>query len=114
MYACQKYDDHVASVQIDNQRIINNGYGMYEWVCGDGSYVSCMNGSCVDDCWILKGGFDDVIGDGEAGLLSIRDVVFRSGYHSPLEANTLNLDFIIAFYHNDMLVSASLINAYTI
>lgn len=52
--------------------------------------------------------------DGSAGVLSIRNVTFPKNYHSPIEAGTQNLDFIIAFYQNDILVTSSLINAYTV
>jgi NADPH-dependent curcumin reductase CurA len=36
------------------------------------------------------------------------------GYQSPIEAGLSNLDFVIAFYQNDNMISCTLINAYTI
>jgi hypothetical protein len=44
----------------------------------------------------------------------MRNVNFKPGYQSPVQANDRNLDFIVCFYHAGTLVSASLINAYTI
>jgi len=41
-------------------------------------------------------------------------VTFQDGYQSSVETNDMVLDFIIAFYHGGTLVSASLLNAYTI
>lgn len=51
---------------------------------------------------------------GEAGIAAMRNVNFIPGYQSPVQANDKNLDFIVCFYHAGTLVSASLINAYTI
>ena len=51
---------------------------------------------------------------GNGGFFSIRNVTFPDGYFSPTLANEYGLDFVVAFYHNNVLVSASLINAYTI
>ncbi len=52
-------------------------------------------------------------GQGQSGVFSIRGVTFKEGYQSPVEASSEVLDFIVAFYHGGQLVSASLLNAYT-
>jgi hypothetical protein len=47
-------------------------------------------------------------------VFSIRNVLFSAGYQSSYLADEKTLDFMIAFYHGGALVSASLVNAYTI
>lgn len=51
---------------------------------------------------------------GKGGIAAIRNVTFIPNYQSPVEASDKNLDFIIAFYHDGIFVSSTLINAYTI
>ena len=116
-YRCQKFDDYVHDAQFDNTYSKTPQYGVFEWVCGDGQRVTCPSLDCADDCRILRGGFSNSsgsMGDGDAGVLSIRNVTFLKDYHSPIEANEYNFDFIFAFYQDDTLVTASLINGYTV
>jgi hypothetical protein len=49
-----------------------------------------------------------------AGVAAIRNVNFVSNYQSPIQASDKNLDFIIVFYHNNVRISTTLINAYTV
>lgn len=51
---------------------------------------------------------------GSGGVAAIRNATFIPNYQSPIQAGDNNLDFIVAFYHNGVFVSASLINAYTV
>ena len=114
-YMCQKYNDHVYNRQIDNTFAKTNNYGLFTWVCGSGQVVNCPTSDCSSSCQILRGGFSNAnITTGSAGVLSIRNVTFIDSYHSPVEAGPFNFDFVIAFYHDGLLVSSSLINAYTL
>lgn len=114
-YKCQKYNDHVYGKQIDNTFTKNTKYGVYNWVCGNGQAVVCNTSDCSSACQIFKGGFSSgAMVTGNAGVLSIRNVTFNKSYHSPIEAGPNNLDFVLAFYHAGQLVSASLLNGYTI
>jgi hypothetical protein len=109
---CQKYDDYVYGQQYDNTYVQNVNYGLFTFVCGDGTKVDCPGtNSCEESCRILKGYKNT---DAYSGVLSIRGVNFIDSYQSPIEANNLNLDFVVCFYHGNTLVSASIINAYTI
>jgi hypothetical protein len=51
---------------------------------------------------------------GGGGVVSIRGINFTAGYQSPIKSSLYNLDFIIAFYDGGVLVSSSVINAYTV
>lgn len=53
-------------------------------------------------------------GEGEGAVFSLREVTFKQGYYSSYEAGNMVLDFAIAFYQGGQLVSATLINAYTL
>jgi hypothetical protein len=112
IYQCQAYQDYVYEQQIDNTYSNAGYYGLFSFVCGSGQVVVCPTGlSCAESCRIFKG--KSAI-SGYSGVFSIRNVVFRQGYQSTYLANEQTLDFIIAFYNGGTLVSASLINAYTI
>ena len=76
-YRCQKYDDHVHSQQYDNTFTQTDHYGLYEWVCGDGTVVTCPSGDCADDCRIFRG-FSPAgtMAQGDGGVLTIRNVTF--------------------------------------
>lgn len=115
-YRCQKYNDYVYNGQYDNTFSKTSNYGVYNWMCGQGQKVTCPSGDCAADCQILKGGFSNTttISDADGGVISIRNVTILKNYHSPVQANKYNFDFIFAFYQDQTLVSASLINAYTI
>ena len=90
-------------------------YGLYTSVCGNGQVVVCPTTDCSARCQILKGGFNSTgMGTGSAGVLSIRNVTFIDSYQSSIEAGPNNFDFVIAFYQANTLVSASIINAYTL
>ena len=72
---------------------------------------------CSSDCHLFRGNFDSdptSINQGDAGVLSIRNVSFMQDYHSDIKASENDLDFVIAFYHEGDFISASLINGYTI
>lgn len=114
-YMCQKYNDHVYNRQIDNTFAKTDRYGLFTWTCGAGINVTCPTTDCSTQCQILKGGFSGgSMTRGSAGVLSIRNVTFIHSYHSPIQAGPLNFDFVIAFYHDGLLISSSLINAYTV
>lgn len=114
-YMCQKYNDHVYGRQVDNTYTKTAKYGLYTSVCGAGQLVTCPSGDCSNACRILRGGFSSgAMTTGSAGVLSIRNVTFVKSYQSPIEAGPNNFDFVIAFYHDNVLVSSSLINAYTV
>ena len=113
-YMCQKYNDHVYGRQIDNTFTKTNNYGLYKWVCGNGQAVVCNTSDCSSACQIFKGGFrNGAMTTGTAGVLSLRNVTFTNSYQSPIEAGPNNFDFVLTFYQAGVLVSASLINAYT-
>ena len=114
-FSCQKYDDHVHGSQFDNIYMENTQYGLYQWTCGDGTKVTCASGDCADACRILRGGFSNSsMNSGDAGVLSIRNVTFLKDYHSPVQANELTFDVVIAFYQAGTLVTASQLNLYTV
>jgi hypothetical protein len=48
------------------------------------------------------------------GIVAIRNATFISNYQSPVQASDKNLDFVICFYHDFVLATCSLINAYTV
>ncbi len=54
------------------------------------------------------------LAQGKSGIVGIRNVTFIENYQSPVEASSMNLDFIVCFYHNGVFVSGTLINAYTV
>lgn len=114
-YMCQKYNDHVYGSQVDNKFQMFSHYSVYDNLCGTGQEVVCPTPNCSAQCQIMRGGFSAAAMTlGSAGVLSIRNVTFRPNYRSPVEAGPDNLDFIAAFYHAGVQISASLINAYTI
>jgi hypothetical protein len=51
---------------------------------------------------------------GEGGVFSLRGVTFKQGYQSDISAGEMVLDFVVGFYQGGQLVSASLLNAYTL
>lgn len=111
---CQKYNDHVIDLQKDNMLLKNSTNGFYDYysfTCGDGVEVKCVTPPCKSQCLLFKG-LGTVTGTG--GVAAIRNVTFIPNYQSPIKATATNLDFMIAFYHAGTLVSASLINGYTI
>ena len=86
----------------------------YKFVCGNGFYAMCnktVGLTCLAECTLFKG---YTLAKGKAGVAAIRNVTFIPGYQSPIQASDKNLDFIVAFYHDGVFVSASLINAYTL
>lgn len=111
IYQCQAYKDHVYGSQIDNVFTNSSYYGLYSFKCGNGVNTVCPSASCAESCRIFKGKGTN---SGSSGVFSIRNVNFISGYQSNYLADEKALDFIIAFYQAGVLVSASLINAYTV
>jgi hypothetical protein len=111
VYQCQAYNDHVSGVQIDNVFESHQYYSVFSFTCGNGIVVKCNTGSCKESCRILKGYQASL---GYSGAFAIRNVTFIDNYYSPLVANHYGFDFILAFYHGGQMVSAALINAYTI
>jgi len=49
-----------------------------------------------------------------SSVMSMRQVTFPEGYHSPLYVDNNLLDFLFIFYHGTNIVSYGLINAYTV
>lgn len=112
IYQCQAHNDYVYGQQLDNTYRQTSDYGLFHFVCGNGSVVVCPGGtSCAESCRLFKGKGTT---QGSSGVLSIRNVTFIDNYQSSLLAGDSVLDFIIAFYHGGTLVSASLINSYTV
>ena len=119
IFRCQKYDDHVFDVQKYNTYSKAQHYHRYEWVCGDAgaNEVECPSADCSSDCHIFRGNFDSdptAMADGEAGVLSLRNVSFVKDYQSPEKTSEKDFDFVISFYQDGVFVSASLINGYTL
>lgn len=82
-------------------------------MCGNGQKVVCLDTSCKEECTLFKG-YVLPLTSGMAGVAAIRNVTFVSNYQSPIQASDKNLDFIIVFYHNNVRISTTLINAYTV
>lgn len=111
IYMCQKFEDHVYGNQIDNFYESHSYYGVFRFVCGNGLVVQCVVPPCTTQCNMFKGK-NGVQGGG--GAVSIRGINFTKSYQSPIKSNLYNLDFIVAFYNGGVLVSSSIINAYTV
>lgn len=111
---CQKYNNDGNNTR-NFQSTVNNTngtYGIYIFSCGENvNSTSYCSGTCSDECQILKG-YSATTQYG--GVVSMRRVVFPTGYHSSLYADQNLLDFVISFYHGSTMMSATLINAYTI
>lgn len=113
---CQKYDND-GNQTMNAQYSVNDAsgnslYGIFIFNCGDPVNTTTYCGaSCKTHCQIFKGySASNTYG----GMVSMRRVTFPTGYHSQLYADDNLLDFVVSFYHNSNMVSATLINAYTI
>lgn len=111
IYQCQMHNDYVYDSQLDNTITVGNYYAVGVFRCGDGQVVRCATGDCSESCRILKG---KGVASADGGVFSLRRVKFKQGYQSPVLANKNVLDFVIGFYQGGQLISASLINAYTL
>ncbi len=74
---------------------------------------SLITDNCLLECTIFKG-YDAALSQWMGGVAAIRNATFIPNYQSPIQAGDKNLDFVVAFYHNGVFISASLINAYTV
>ena len=114
---CQKYNNN-GNQTMNSQTTVNDSsgnplYGIFVFNCGGSVNTTtyCPGSVCKSTCQIFKGySTSDTYG----GVVSMRRVTFPSGYHSPLYADSKLLDFVVAFFQNSVLVSSTLINAYTI
>lgn len=119
----QKYNDNFTGTQLINTNQItydadnNSMYGVFSFKCGQSSLFTSTQAStlcgvnCADECQLFQGYTNT---DFANGVMSIRRVTFPSGYHSQLYADQNLLDFVLVFMNGGVVVSTSLINAYTI
>lgn len=111
IFQCQMHNDYVYDQQIDNTIQVEQYYAVAVFRCGDGQVVRCASGDCSQSCRVFRGKGTN---NGDSGVVALRGVTFKKGYQSPSLASRDVLNFIIAFYQGGQLVSASLINAYTL
>lgn len=114
---CQKYNNNGNQLQ-NSQTTVNDSsgsplYGIFVFNCGGAVNTTsyCPGSVCKTTCQIFKGySASDTYG----GVVSMRRVTFPAGYQSPLYADSFLLDFVVAYFQNSVLVSSTLINAYTV
>lgn len=102
-------------VQYSTAGSTNNYYGMYKFSCGDAySYpatASCASTTCIPECNMFTGQSSNNLG---SSTMAMRQVTFPTGYYSSVYADNNLLDFIVFFTQAGGIVTASLINGYTV
>ncbi len=115
---CEKYNN--ATPTYNTKSIVGpsaagiNFYGMYNFQCGT-TYAptpspACSPTTCASECTMFTG---YGLSNKGTSLMSMRQVVLPSGYHSPIYADTNLLDFLFIFKQGSAVISYCLINGFT-
>lgn len=115
---CEKYNNDTPTYNVKS--IVNasasgiNFYGFYNFQCGT-SYSPTpsptCNSNCAVECTMFTG---SGLSDKGTSMMSMRQVVLPSGYHSSLYADTNLLDFLFTFKQGTQVASYCLINGFTL
>lgn len=86
---------------------------MYKFSCGDAYVASspCASADCITECNMFTGYSKSDTG---SSVMSMRKVTFPTNYYSSVYSDNNLLDFIVFFTQGGNIVTASLINAYTV